>query len=325
VTRFKAEKNVLEKEGMRRCHIRDGVAVCELMRWLESATVNENEELIAPSEFDGAVLDEVSVSTYLQRQREQQDKFVGLSFPTICGSGSNGAIIHYQPEEGTCRRIRRNEMLLIDSGGHYFDGTTDITRTIHLGTPTPHERACFTRVLKGVIALSRVVFPLGTPGLKLDMLARMPLWEVGLDYRHGTGHGVGSFLNVHEGPHSISVRNSPRAMEPIVSGMITSIEPGYYEEGKFGIRIENLALCREAIKHGFDDVQFLTFETLTMVPIQANVMDHNLLTLEEIEWVDLYHVRVRSSLLPLLTSKHSNLRQWIIRNTEPLRVQWGSK
>eukprot|EP00299_Pterocystis_sp_00344_P014860 c7390_g1_i1.p1 GENE.c7390_g1_i1~~c7390_g1_i1.p1 ORF type:complete len:635 (+),score=155.80 c7390_g1_i1:161-1906(+) len=316
VTRFKAVKNSFEIEGMKRCHARDAVAVIEMIRWLETAQILENGDLAHP---DGGVMDEIRVASYLESQRQTLEHFRGLSFATICGSGSNGAIIHYHAKPDTSRAVNVNQMLLIDSGGQYLDGTTDITRTIHLGQPSPYERDCFTRVLKGVISLSRVTFPEGISGYQLDLLARFGLWENFLDYRHGTGHGVGSFLNVHEGPHGISSRYSTQSNEPFGVGLVTSIEPGYYEDGKFGIRIENLAVCQLAKAEGFDRKKYLSFDTLTVVPIQAKLINPELLSPVEIAWIDKYHHKCRTTVLPLLSNE--SLSEWLIQNTRPLHEQ----
>ena len=200
----KAIKNEVEISGFRQCHIRDGAAVCRYFAWLERR-LKENESKGGSESGD---IDEVDGADRLEEFRSQGDHFRGLSFDTISGSGPNGAIIHYKPEKPTAALIKTDQLYLCDSGAQYLDGTTDITRTVHFGTPSAYEKECFTRVLKGNLALERAVFPAGTSGLQLDALARLPLWQSGLDFRHGTGHGVGHFLNVHEGPQSISFRPS---------------------------------------------------------------------------------------------------------------------
>ncbi|MQL95792.1 hypothetical protein Taro_028464, partial [Colocasia esculenta] len=225
VTFAKALKNGAELEGMRNCHLRDAAALAEFWSWLEEVVQR-------------TVVTEVEVADRLLEFRSKQIGFIGTSFDTISGSGANGAIIHYKPEPDSCSIVDDKNLFLLDSGGQYVDGTTDITRTVHFGEPTARQKECFTRVLQGHIALDQAIFPERTPGFVLDALARVPLWKIGLDYRHGTGHGVGAALNVHEGPQSISFRFGN--MSPLRKGMIVSNEPGYYEDHSFGIRIEVL-------------------------------------------------------------------------------------
>jgi Xaa-Pro aminopeptidase len=242
---------------------------------------------------------------------------MGLSFDTISSTGANGAIIHYKPEPETCSTVKVDEMYLCDSGGQYRDGTTDVTRTMHFGTPTRHEKDAFTRVLKGHIQLDRAVFPKGTTGFVLDVLSRLPLWQAGLDFRHGTGHGVGSFLNVHEGPHGIAPRITCNdiALEP---GMTITNEPGYYEDGKFGIRIENIMLVKEMdTPHRFGDRPYYGFEHVTLVPIQTKLIAVDLLTPEEKEWINTYHLKVKEKVLPLLESG-SDAHEWLLKETLPI-------
>eukprot|EP00949_MAST-11_sp_MAST-11-sp1_P001655 g1655.t1 len=240
---WKAIKNDVELDGIRACHLRDGAALCAHFAWLEKTVMGGEDDV-----------DELGAAAHLKatRQRFSPQLFRGLSFETIAGSGPNGAIIHYAPTEQTSRAITKDDMYLCDSGAQYLDGTTDVTRTMIFGTPTEHHRRCFTRVLQGHIALATVVFPAGTSGYKLDPMARAPLWRDGLDYRHGTGHGVGAFLNVHEGPQGIG--SSPRSYKGgIVPRMTMTNEPGYYEDGAFGIRIENVMIAVEKdTKHRFD-------------------------------------------------------------------------
>ena len=221
-----------------------------------------------------------------------KDKFSGLSFDTISSTGANAAVIHYKPEPGNCSVIDPKAIYLCDSGAQYLDGTTDTTRTLHLGTPTDLERKSYTLVLKGVIALDTAVFPKGTSGFQLDTLARQFLWREGLDYRHGTGHGVGSYLNVHEGPVGVGTRvaYSEVALSP---GNVISDEPGYYEDGSFGIRIENIIMAKEVeTKHRFGDKQYLGFEHVTMVPYCRKLIETALLTEREKEWVNGYHAEI---------------------------------
>ena len=272
VIKSKSIKNETEICGFRQCHIRDGVALCRYFAWLEYQFQHQLE----------VICDDVDGADRLESFRSEGKHFKGLSFDTISGSGPNGAIIHYKPEKPSAALITTEKLYLCDSGAQYLDGTTDVTRTIHLGEPTAYEKECFTRVLKGNLALERAVFPAGTSGLQLDVLARLPLWQVGLDFRHGTGHGVGHFLNVHEGPQSISFRLSSFDAKFIPGMTITNgtgheyyvfilllyyiLEPGYYEDGKFGIRIENVLIVK-SIKtpSNFGSVEYYGFENLTMV------------------------------------------------------------
>lgn len=283
----KARKNSVEVEGSREAHIRDGAAVCDFLAWLAA-------------EAPLGKLTEVAVQDYLDACREQQALWKDQSFPTISAAGSNGAIVHYRATEASNRALAPGCLYLVDSGGQYLDGTTDITRTVAIGTPTQEQRDCYTRVLKGHIALATAVFPKGTTGTQLDTLARQPLWEVGLDYDHGTGHGVGSYLGVHEGPQRIAKAPSTVALE---KGMIVSNEPGYYKAGEFGIRLENLVLAVSTPSFGQSDREWLAFETLTVVPFDRTLINCSLLTSKEIDWVNTYHDRVRVTLSPLVQSR----------------------
>ncbi|KAL6792483.1 X-prolyl aminopeptidase [Trichoderma sp. SZMC 28013] len=271
----KAVKNETEMEGMRACHIRDGAALIEYFAWLEDQLINKK-----------AVLDEVQAADKLEELRSKHEHFVGLSFPTISSTGANAAVIHYGPERGNCATIDPKAIYLCDSGAQYLDGTTDTTRTLHFGEPTEAEREAYTLVLKGNIALDLAVFPKGTTGFALDSLARQHLWSTGLDYRHGTGHGVGSFLNVHEGPIGIGTRIQYTEV-PLAPGNVISNEPGYYEDGRFGIRIENIVMVKEVkTKYSFGDKPFLGFEHVTMVPYCRNLIDESLLTGAEKAWLN---------------------------------------
>eukprot|EP00003_Mantamonas_plastica_P008736 TRINITY_DN1778_c0_g1_i3.p1 TRINITY_DN1778_c0_g1~~TRINITY_DN1778_c0_g1_i3.p1 ORF type:complete len:642 (+),score=189.64 TRINITY_DN1778_c0_g1_i3:1797-3722(+) len=302
----KALKTEQELEGMRQCHIRDGVALCKYLCWLESEIAK------------GQVLTECTAADHLEALRSKNDMFQGLSFPSISSSGANGAIIHYVPEEETCAEIDPNALYLIDSGGQYTDGTTDVTRTVCFHDPTDHERRCFTRVLQGHIALATIRFPKGTSGDKLDAFARMPLWQDGLDYRHGTGHGVGSFLNVHEGPQGIHLRPHPVSMLP---SMTMTNEPGFYEAGAFGIRIENVMICeRVNTLHEFERTEFYGFETITCAPIQKKLIDVSLLSNKEIQWVNDYHGFVWEKLEPLVQDDEE-VYNWLKEATSPLDSQ----
>ncbi|XP_071985549.1 xaa-Pro aminopeptidase 1 isoform X1 [Engystomops pustulosus] len=301
----KAVKNAREVEGMRRAHVKDAVALCEFFNWLEK-------------EIQKDTVTEITASDKAEEFRSQQENFVSLSFATISSSGPNAAIIHYKPVPETNRKLSVNEIFLLDSGAQYKDGTTDVTRTVHFGTPSDYEKECFTYVLKGHIAVSAAVFPNGIKGHLLDSFARAALWESGLDYLHGTGHGVGSFLNVHEGPCGISYKTF--ADEPLEAGMILSDEPGYYEDGSFGIRIENLVLVVPAItKYNFRDRGSLTFEPITLVPIQTKMIDVSLLTEKEVSWVNDYHKKCRDIIGAELEKqgRHDAL-QWLIRETQPI-------
>ena len=277
----KAIKNETELEGMRRCHIRDGAALSEYFAWL-------GHELMQR----GSKLDEVQAADKLEEIRSKHDKFVGLSFDTISSTGANAAVIHYKPEPGNCSIIDPSKVYLCDSGAQYLDGTTDTTRTLHFGEPTPIEREAYTLVLKGNIALELAVFPKGTSGFALDTLARQYLWSSGLEYRHGTGHGVGSFLNVHEGPIGIGTRIQYSEV-PLSVGNVISDEPGYYEDGNFGIRIENIIMVREVkTKHRFGDKPYFGFEHVTLVPMCRKLVDVEMLTEREREWMNAYHREV---------------------------------
>uniref|UniRef100_A0A673JJD6 Xaa-Pro aminopeptidase 1 n=1 Tax=Sinocyclocheilus rhinocerous TaxID=307959 RepID=A0A673JJD6_9TELE len=301
----KAVKNPTEIQAMKMAHIKDAVALCELFAWLEK-------------EIPKGTVTEISVADKAEELRSQQRDFVGLSFPTISSVGPNGAIIHYRPLPETNRTLSLNEVYLIDSGAQYLDGTTDVTRTVHFGTPTDYEKECFTYVLKGHIAVSAAVFPNGTKGHLLDSFARAALWDSGLDYLHGTGHGVGCFLNVHEGPCGISYKTF--ADEPLEAGMIVSDEPGYYEDGSFGIRIENVVLVIPAkTKYNYRNRGSLTFEPLTLVPIQLKMINTDLLTQKEHDWVNDYHKKCRETIgAELKRQGRKESLDWLIRETQPI-------
>jgi Xaa-Pro aminopeptidase len=276
----KACKNASEIAATREAHLRDGAAMVEFLRWLDEA---------APS----GGLTEITVVQALEGFRRATNALHDISFDTICGAGPNGAIMHYRVTEETNRPVQQNELLLVDSGAQYLDGTTDITRTVAVGDPGQEARECYTRVLQGLIAISRVRFPKGLPGRDIDALARYNLWVAGQDYDHGTGHGVGAFLSVHEGPQRIS-RVSEVPLEP---GMILSNEPGYYREGAFGIRLENLIVVQEAPALGDNRAQ-LSFETLTFVPFDRRLILRGELSPGEKRWLDAYHAEVLEKLAP---------------------------
>ncbi|UYN96782.1 MAG: aminopeptidase P family protein [Enhydrobacter sp.] len=294
----KACKNATELAGIRAAHHRDGAAVSRFLAWLASAAA-------------GGKLREIEVSNRLQVMRQQTGQLRDLSFDTISGAGPNGAIVHYHATPATERVLEPGSLYLVDSGGQYRDGTTDITRTVAVGTPTPEMRDRFTRVLKGHIALGTARFPVGTTGSQLDALARYALWQVGLDYDHGTGHGVGAYLSVHEGPHRISKVASTVALQP---GMIVSNEPGYYKTGGYGIRIENLVAVREARIDGADR-RYLEFETLTLAPIDLACIEIDLLTEAEKRWLNDYHARVREVVGPQVDGQ---TRAWLETATRPV-------
>ncbi|XP_067272269.1 xaa-Pro aminopeptidase 1 isoform X1 [Pseudorasbora parva] len=301
----KAVKNPTEIQGMKMAHIKDAVALCELFAWLEK-------------EIPKGTVTEISAADKAEEFRSQQKDFVGLSFPTISSVGPNGAIIHYRPLPETNRTLSLNEVYLIDSGAQYTDGTTDVTRTVHFGTPSDYEKECFTYVLKGHIAVSAAVFPNGTKGHLLDSFARAALWDSGLDYLHGTGHGVGCFLNVHEGPCGISYKTF--ADEPLEAGMIVSDEPGYYEDGSFGIRLENVVLVIPAkTRYNYRNRGSLTFEPLTLVPIQLKMINTDLLTQKERDWVNDYHRKCRETIgAELERQGRKEALGWLIRETQPI-------
>jgi Xaa-Pro aminopeptidase len=294
----KACKNAVELEGIRVAHRRDGAAVSRFLGWLAR-------------ESKGGKLREIEVSDQLQARRQETGKLRDLSFDTISGAGPNGAVVHYHATKATERTLEPGSLYLVDSGGQYRDGTTDITRTVAIGTPTPEMKDRFTRVLKGHIALATARFPAGTTGSQLDALARYSLWQVGLDYDHGTGHGVGAYLSVHEGPHRISKAANNVALRP---GMIVSNEPGFYKAGAFGIRIENLVAVKEAEIEGADR-QYLEFETLTLAPIDLNAIDVALLTEAERQWLNAYHARVREVVSPQVDEP---TRRWLEEATRAI-------
>lgn len=280
----KALKNTTEQSGARQAHIRDGAALCKFLAWLQTQPL-EGETT------------EISASDRLEAFRREGQHFHDLSFDTISGFGPHGAIIHYRADAESDASLTRNGLYLLDSGAQYLDGTTDVTRTIACGTPTPEQRDRFTRVLKGHIALASLTFPKGVTGAHIDVLARAPLWEQGLDYDHGTGHGVGSFLAVHEGPQGISRASQNVPLQP---GMLVSNEPGFYKDGEYGIRIESVVLVIERPDLSRSK-PFYGFETLTLAPIDLALVDKTLLTNSEIQWLNAYHVRVFETISPHLT------------------------
>ena len=308
VTMAKALKNDVELDGVRQAHVRDGVALTAFLHWLETAVQAAPDSL---SEYDVAVK--------LEEFRHAMPGHQYPSFDTIAGYGSNGAVIHYKPAQETALKLGTDSLFLLDSGGQYLDGTTDVTRTMHFGPePTTRMIDCYTMVLKGHIALATVVFPEGTVGSRIDAVARMSLWQAGLDYNHGTGHGVGTFLNVHEGPQGIGFRKRENEAGFRI-GMTTSNEPGYYEAGAFGIRIENVCITVDAnTPNNFGDKRYCTFETVTMTPISAKLINRSMLTPTEIQWLNEYHANVRQKLLPGIRQYYPETEAWLIAETEAI-------
>jgi Xaa-Pro aminopeptidase len=297
---FKAVKNKTQTMEAKEAHLRDGAAMVKFLCWLEN-------------EVPAGSVTELSAAKKIEEFRRRQALFMGLSFKTISSYGSHGAIVHYAVSPETDILLKPEGIYLIDSGSQYQDATTDITRTVCLGDPTKEQRECFTRVLKGLIALTRVSFPQGTFGPQIDVLARLPLWEKGMNYGHGTGHGVGSYLNVHEGPQSIAPsRGFGVSLEP---GMITSIEPGYYKENEYGLRLENMVLVVRDEARSSQASSFYTFETLTVCPIDLKLVTKDLLTREELRWLNAYHRRVRKALTPRLGNAEA---AWLKKSTQPL-------
>ncbi|MCB1705592.1 MAG: aminopeptidase P family protein [Halioglobus sp.] len=296
----KACKNAVELAGSRNAHRRDAVAEVRFLAWLDA-------EVAA-----GRLHDEAELSDHLLSLRQQGEHFHAVSFSTISAAGANAAMCHYNHVNSEPARLAMDTVYLLDSGGQYTDGTTDITRTVPIGDPGPEVRRLFTLVLKGHIALAQVRFPRGTTGTQLDALARQFLWREGYDYDHGTGHGVGVFLSVHEGPQRISKAHNGVALRP---GMIVSNEPGYYRDGAFGMRCENLQVVRES-DDGIGEVPMLEFETLTLVPFDQRLLDVSLLDAGEIDWLNRYHQRVAESIGPLLQGDE---RQWLQRATRPVQ------
>jgi Xaa-Pro aminopeptidase len=294
----KARKNKVEQEGARSAQRRDGVALSRFLHWIAI-------------EASKGHLTEASAADKLAAFRKETGVLMDLSFSTISASGPNAAIPHYHVDPENSRAINNNEIYLIDSGGQYQDGTTDVTRTVIIGQPTDEMRDRFTRVLKGMIAISTIAFPKGTSGSHIDVLARAALWKAGLDFDHGTGHGVGSYLSVHEGPARIS-KASHIGLQP---GMILSNEPGFYKQGEYGIRIENLLLIKEPQEIKGGERPMMSFETLTLAPIDRNLIDTRLLTREELQWLDAYHTRTLKEVGSFMTGESL---EWMKKACAPL-------
>jgi len=300
----KACKNEVELRGAFAAHMRDGAALTRFLAWVAR-------------EAPKGGLDEMTAAARLESLRRENALFQGLSFPTISGAGPNGAVVHYHPSEKTNRRIAPGEMYLVDSGAQYLDGTTDVTRAVFVpdagrGQASAEQRDRFTRVLKGHIAIATAQFPAGTSGAQLDALARRALWDAGLDYDHGTGHGVGSYLGVHEGPQRIAKIGSSAPLKP---GMIVSNEPGYYKTGAYGIRIENLVTVVKRDGAAETEREMLGFETLTLAPIDPALIEPALMTEAEIAWLDGYHARVRETLSPVVDEETA---AWLAEVTRPV-------
>lgn len=296
IQNWKAVKNPIEISNTEAAHRRDAAAICRFLIWLEHNWQGKTELDIVDKLFS---------------LRQSGNNFFSNSFETIAGFGANGAVIHYQPTPQTNAELKDGSLLLLDSGAQYFDGTTDITRTIAIGKPQPDMIDNFTTVLKAHISLASAIFPAGTAGQALDILARSQLWQKGKDYNHGTGHGVGFFLNVHEGPQSISSRSS---LAPLQPNMIVSIEPGYYQENAYGIRIENLVKITPHIMAD-SNMTMLKFEPLTLVPLDKSLINKYLLTQSEIEWINNYHQQVLEQIAPLLAAEEQN---WLKEACSPL-------
>ncbi|XP_046359221.2 xaa-Pro aminopeptidase 1-like [Haliotis rufescens] len=299
---MKSKKNIVERAGMQASHIRDAVALINFLERLE-------REVKA-----GQPWTEVKAAVELKKERFKQELNRGLSFPTIAGSGSNGAIIHYRPTNVTDKQITTSDMFLLDSGGQYLDGTTDVTRTLHFGQPSDYEKECYTRVLMGHIDLALLKWPKGLYGREIDAIARAPLWEAGLRYLHGTGHGIGAFLSVHEGPGRISLsHNVNPSDEALEEHMYFSDEPGYYEDGQFGIRLETIVTIELAqTAHPFPNSVFLGFKPVTLVPYEPNLINFDMLGPKQIKWLNDYHKRVEQEVGPKLSGA---ALQWVKART----------
>lgn len=296
VSKYKAVKNQTEINGFRNAMLRDGVAMVRFLIWLQKNIGNGN-------------LTELSIDEQLYKERSAMENFRGISFATIAGYQEHGAIVHYEADEQSASTLKPEGLLLIDSGAQYLDGTTDITRTIPLGPTTEEQKKDYTLVLKGFIQLAMAEFPQGTCGTQLDVLARLSMWKEGINYGHGTGHGVGHFLNVHEGPHQIRMNNVPTPLQP---GMTVTNEPGIYRTDKYGIRTENTMLTVPSRKTDFGE--FYKFEQLTLCPINTEAILWNMLSSEEISWLNEYHETVYSKLSPLLSDEE---KQWLRNATNP--------
>jgi len=298
VVKAKAIKNPVEVKGMRACHVRDGVAHVRFLHWLGGAMKRQRWT-------ESRLADKIDAFRAAERDAR------GISFETIVAFNPNSAIPHYQPRPGMGLAVRKRGILLLDTGGQYLDGTTDITRTIALGKPTPRECELFTWVLKAHIGLARVSFPKGQTGHQLEALARQALWQAGLNYGHGTGHGIGAYLSVHEGPIGFSLRGTV----PLQPGHILTLEPGHYEAGKYGFRTENVVLVVRDEERSKPGEEWLGFEALTLCPIDLALVDRSLLTAEETGWLNAYHTRVRKTLEPRVPPA---VRKWLREATREI-------
>lgn len=299
---LKSRKEAFEIENIRRTMIEDGAAFCEFQAWFDTVIENGNSRI-----------SELAVAEKIEEFRSKRPNYISPSFGTIAGFNENAALPHYQATETDFSFIEKDGLLLIDTGGQYLGGTTDMTRVIPAGLPSQAQKRDFTLVLKGMIALSETSFPQSIPAAMLDSIARKPLWADGADYGHGTGHGVGYFLNVHEGPQGISYHAKPEPQTAMEEGMVTSVEPGLYKEGRWGIRIENLVVNRFYKETEFG--KYLNFETLTQCPIDTRCIEKDLLDENEIAWLNRYHEGVRDKLMPFVPDP---VKSWLIRRTEPL-------
>ena len=319
---FKASKNAVEIDGLRKACKRDSIALCELLAKLQ--------RLLRCPEPGEALPNEVDVCDMMKELRRKHPMYVGDSFDTISSVGANSAVVHYQPERDKCKMLERSAIYLIDTGAQYRDGTTDVTRTVHYGTPSNEEKRVYTRVLQGHLALAHAVFPEGTPGLLLDAYARQPLWQDGLQYGHGTGHGIGAYLNVHEGPAQIGGGSVPGDrilasegrrrlfLQPIAAGAFLSDEPGCYIDGKFGVRIESDILAVPAATSYKMAKQFLKFECLTLVPMCRELVEVSLLSDTELLWLNDYHAEIWSKLSSVWPDG-GEARTWLWEATRPLQ------
>ncbi|XP_043913001.1 xaa-Pro aminopeptidase 2 [Protopterus annectens] len=297
----KAIKDETEQKILRECHVRDAVALIQYLLWLEKNVPK-------------GTVDEISGASYVDQLRSKQKYSKGPSFSTISASGLNAALAHYSPNNETKRTLRVDEMYLIDSGGQYLDGTTDITRTVHWGTPTVFQKEAYTRVLMGNIDLSRLIFPAGTSGRNMEIIARRTLWDVGLNYGHGTGHGIGNFLCIHEWPVGFQSNNIN-----MQKGMFTSIEPGYYHDNEFGIRIEDVVLVVDAdVKYNFSEQSYLRFETISLVPYNRRLIDTSIMRREQVDYLNQYYKKIRDLVGPeLQNQKLTEEHDWMMKQTEP--------
>ncbi|XP_067675781.1 xaa-Pro aminopeptidase ApepP-like [Haliotis asinina] len=308
---MKSQKNEVERAGMQAAHDRDAVALIEFIEKLE-------REVKA-----GQYWSEVTADADLKKYRLKQDKNRGLSFGSIAGSGSNGAIIHYRPTNATDKQITTSDMFLLDSGGQYLDGTTDVTRTFHFGVPTDYQKECYTRVLMGHINLAQLKWPKGLLGREIDAITRAPLWEVGLIYRHGTGHGIGAYLSVHEGPGRISLSHALNPSdEALDQYMYFSDEPGYYEDKQFGIRLETIVMVEKVnVTYPFPDTEYLGFRPITLVPYEPHLIKTEMLSTKQIQWLNDYHKRVEEEIGPRLSPA---ALQWVKARTQSISTQTAS-